>query len=127
MPRAYNIIFVGGGLANGLAALRLRAQRPDADVLLLESGAQLGGEHTWSFHSNDLGPGSTWVQALATKSWPAYDVRFPGQARTLSSCYHAIRSADFAAYATAQLGACVRLQTTVSELAADGVRTADGA
>ena len=42
----YDLILVGGGLANGLIAWRLRMQRPELNILLLESGERIGGNHT---------------------------------------------------------------------------------
>ena len=33
-----DLILVGGGLANGLLALRLRQQRPDLRLLIVEQG-----------------------------------------------------------------------------------------
>ena len=50
----HDLIIAGGGLAGTLTALRVLEQTPDANVLLLERGATLGGEHTWSFHGTDL-------------------------------------------------------------------------
>ena len=47
-------ILVGGGLANVLIALRLHAERPDKNMLVLEQGSTLGANHTWSFHETDL-------------------------------------------------------------------------
>jgi len=60
-----DLILVGGGLANGLLALRLRQQRPELRVLLLEQGETLGGNHTWSFHQHDLTPAQqAWLAPL---------------------------------------------------------------
>ena len=50
----YDLILVGGGLANGLIAWRLQQLRPQWRVLCLEQGPVLGGNHTWSFHDADL-------------------------------------------------------------------------
>ena len=44
-----SVALVGGGLANCLLALRLRARRPGVSLTLIESGDRLGGNHTWSF------------------------------------------------------------------------------
>ena len=37
-----DLILVGGGLANGLLALRLRQARPDLRLLIIEQGETLG-------------------------------------------------------------------------------------
>ena len=50
------LIIVGGGLAGCLAALCLAQRRPDIPLLLLESGASFGGNHTWSFFDSDVPP-----------------------------------------------------------------------
>lgn len=62
MAHEWDIILAGGGLANGLIALRLRQQRPELRVLLLEADSQPGGNHTWSFHQGDITPGQhQWI------------------------------------------------------------------
>ncbi|HBZ76229.1 MAG TPA: lycopene cyclase, partial [Leclercia adecarboxylata] len=78
MAHAWDIILVGGGLANGLIALRLRQQRPALRVLLLEADSQPGGNHTWSFHEGDITPDQhRWIAPLVAHRWQGYDVRFP--------------------------------------------------
>ena len=80
----YDLVLAGGGLANGLLAWRLRALRPELRILLLESEAHIGGNHTWSFHDTDLTPAQqAWIAPLVTQRWPRYDVAFPELARTL--------------------------------------------
>ena len=44
----FDLILAGGGLANGLIALRLAATRPEVRVAIVEGGGQIGGNHTWS-------------------------------------------------------------------------------
>ena len=51
---APDLLLVGGGLANGLLALRLSRVRPDLDVRIVEAAQTLGGVHTWSFFDSDL-------------------------------------------------------------------------
>ena len=76
------VVLVGGGLANCLIALRLKALRPDLRLTLIESAGTLGGNHTWSFHSTDVSAAIlNWLQPLASYSWNHYDVRFPGRER----------------------------------------------
>ena len=52
--RLWDVILAGGGLANGLIALRLLQRQPDIRILMIESGPRPGGNHTWSFHESDL-------------------------------------------------------------------------
>ncbi|ORM61843.1 lycopene cyclase [Pantoea rodasii] len=96
MPQRYDVILVGAGLANGLIALRLRQQQPQLRILLLESHAHPAGNHTWSFHQDDLTAEQlTWVQPLISYRWPGYQVRFPQFRRNVSGEYCSISSADF--------------------------------
>ncbi len=89
-----HLIFIGGGLANSLIALRLAALRPDVDWTILESEAELGGNHTWSFHQTDLTPEQNrWIAPLVETTWPEYEVRFPRFGRRLPFGY-ASASAD---------------------------------
>ncbi|MEE4464861.1 lycopene cyclase family protein, partial [Azotobacter chroococcum] len=105
MPRPdYDLILVGGGLANGLIAWRLAELRPALRLLLLERGPVLGGNHTWSFHQDDLTPQQhTWLAPLVSHRWPGYEVRFPERRRILHSGYASITSAHFDAQLCARL------------------------
>ena len=38
----FDIVLVGGGLANGLLALRLSQLRPDISVAIVEGGSRIG-------------------------------------------------------------------------------------
>ena len=89
-----SLVLVGGGLANCLLALRLRAVRPELPLTLLEAGPCLGGNHTWSFHGTDV-PATVgaWLGPLANHSWTHYDVRFPQRERRLEGRYYSLTSA----------------------------------
>jgi lycopene beta-cyclase len=90
---AVDVILVGGGLANVLIAWRLKALRPELNVRVLERGDELGGNHTWSFHSTDVTPAQlAWLQPLIIAAWPAQQVRFPKHTRHLSTGYNTISS-----------------------------------
>ena len=45
----FDIAIAGGGLAGGLIALALHRARPELAVVLIESGAEPGGNHRWSW------------------------------------------------------------------------------
>jgi len=93
MAPAWDIILAGGGLANGLIALRLRQLQPALRVLLLEADSKPGGNHTWSFHEGDITPEQhRWVAPLVAHRWQGYDVRFPDLNRTLAGDYLSISS-----------------------------------
>jgi lycopene beta-cyclase len=87
------LILVGGGLANSLIAWRLAERRPEIDLVVLERGETLGGNHVWSFHDEDLTPEQRrWIAPLIERSWEGYEVRFPRRRRTLGGGYHALTS-----------------------------------
>jgi lycopene beta-cyclase len=118
----YDLILVGGGLANGLIAWRLRTARPGLRILLLEQGARLGGNHTWSFHDGDLDDAQQqWLAPMVSHRWPRYQVVFPAYARMLPSGYASILSEDFARVLAPALGsgpdAALRLGARVTRIA----------
>lgn len=116
------VIFVGGGLANGLAAFRLQATRPDVDWMLVERGPSLGGDHTWSCHGFDLSlDAKKWLQPLVAKEWPRHEVRFPHGTRTFETPYLSIRSPLFHHHLMKALGPRVRLSTDVAAVHHDRV------
>jgi lycopene beta-cyclase len=81
-------ILVGGGLQNGLCALALLAARPGVRIALVERGARLGGDHTWSFHAGDLPDAiRAAVAPLVVAAWDSYDVAFPQLSRTVEERY----------------------------------------
>lgn len=122
-----DLILVGGGLANGLLALRLRQQRPDLRLLVLEQGETLGGNHTWSFHEPDLTPAQhAWLEPLVANCWPGYEVIFPDRQRRLDSGYASIFSSRFHQHLMAELVDGVRLNTAVTAVESQQVRLASG-
>ncbi len=122
-----DVLILGGGLAGGLTAYRLREARPDLAVLVLEQAARAGGSHTWCFHDGDLTPSArAWIAPLTAKSWPAQEVRFPAHSRVLKAGYNAITDASFHAGLTTRLGEALRFGAEVVEASAAGATLADG-
>ena len=71
------LILVGGGLANSLIAHRILIERPDFPLLVVERGASLGANHTWSFHDSDLTDGQRrWMEPLIASRWSSHELRF---------------------------------------------------
>lgn len=114
MSETFDIVFIGGGLANTLCAVRIAEQHPELRLCVLERGDRLGGEHTWSFHSSDLTPEQMqWVRPFVTYSWGRQEVRFPEFSRILEVGYNSISSQRLHDHATEVLGSAVRLNTRV--------------
>jgi lycopene beta-cyclase len=89
----FDVVIVGGGLAGGLCALALRSRRPRLRVALVESGRDLGGNHTWSFHGSDVdGEGAALLEPLVVRRWPRVDVAFPDHERSLAMSYATLTS-----------------------------------
>jgi lycopene beta-cyclase len=121
------VLLVGGGLANCLLALRLKAERPDVALTLVEGADRLGGNHTWSFHGTDVAPDIlAWLRPLASYSWPHYDVKFPGRERRLPGSYHSLTSEHLHEVVMTNLGASVRLGTSVVDVAPGRATLAGG-
>jgi lycopene beta-cyclase len=120
-------ILVGGGLANSLVALALRAARPELRIVMVERGDRVGGNHTWSFHSTDFDvSGYGFVRPLIVRSWESQEVRFPGYARTLATRYNTISSARLNEAVAAALGKNLLLNADAADVSASGVVLADG-
>src|ERR1700755_3519680 len=90
--KRFDLVLVGGGLANGLIALRA-LQRQGARVAIVEAEATLGGNHTWCVHPADAPAESrAWFEPLIVARWPEYEVCFPDLQRTLRSAYAVVSS-----------------------------------
>ena len=122
-----DLIFVGGGLANGLMAWRLSKLQPKLRILLLESGSTLGGNHTWCFHEDDVtAQQKKWLAPLIVHQWDHYSVHFPGKSRRLDSGYFAVTSERFHNVIQSELGTRAKLKTRVLSLAPKMVHLNDG-
>lgn len=127
MDTRHDLILVGGGLANALIALRLKALRPEVRVLLLEREPEPCGEHTWSFHASDLTPAQQqWLSPLIRHRWPATAVRFPQRQRRLDGGYASMLSDDLAAHLRAALEDALWCGVDVAAITPTGVTLGDG-
>jgi lycopene beta-cyclase len=121
-----DIALVGGGLANSLIALRLKALRPDLRVVMLEREARVGGEHTWCHFANDVPPDvDAWLEPLIAHRWDGYEVRFPAHRRDLATPYRAITTSSLARAVSAALGPDLWLDAPVATFTPDTVTLAD--
>jgi lycopene beta-cyclase len=122
-----DVVLVGGGLANGLIALRLKSLRPRLRVILLEQGPTIGGEHTWCHFATDVDAVEAgWLRPLIVHRWSGYEVRFPGHGRQLPTDYLAITSSACTRWSAPTLGADAWLSATVSDVNPHQVTLADG-
>lgn len=119
---SHDILLVGGGLQNGLIALGCLAQRPELRLAVIERDATFGGNHTWCLHSGDVPDGAAaFVEPLITHRYDAYDVRFPGFARTVRAPYAAITSERFDRTLQAKLGDRARLGRSALQVSEERV------
>lgn len=117
-----DVLVVGGGLAGSLVSWRLAALRPELSLCLIEGGARLGGNHTWSFHDTDVAPDALrWLSPLVSGRWPRHEVRFPSSRRVLAGGYASIASARLHDTIAPVLGPRLRTGVRVRELARDCV------
>lgn len=104
----FDCVLVGGGLANALVALAVLERAPECRLALVEQGAWLGGNHTWSFHADEV-PASAraYLDPLIEYRWPSYGVKFPRLVRTLAG--------EYASFTSARLHECVARAFSRSE------------
>ncbi|WP_227368837.1 lycopene beta-cyclase CrtY [Halomonas sp. M20] len=123
----YDLILAGGGLANGLIALRLKRDRPELRLLMLEQESRPGGNHTWSFHDSDLNTEQhAWLAPLIGCHWPRHRVIFPERERRLQGGYTSLLSSTFAQALECALGDALWVDTTIAALEPDRVTLEDG-
>lgn len=122
-----DLLLIGGGLANGLLALRLSQTRPELDVRIVEAADNLGGVHTWSFFESDLTAAqNAWIAPLVCHRWPGYEVRFPQFVRSLSTGYCSVTAERFAAVVGAALPGRITLGAPVLSVSPTEAILADG-
>ncbi|WP_428408498.1 lycopene beta-cyclase CrtY [Hyphococcus sp.] len=125
IPNRVDIAIAGGGLSGALIAYRLRLLRPDVSVALVEQGASLGGNHTWSFHEADVSPETReWLSAFVCRRWERQAVIFPNYHRVLETPYCSISSSRLHDVAAPRLGDGLVLNADIEEVMADGLRLA---
>ncbi len=122
----YDVILVGGGLANALIAWELLDKRPDLSIVVIERGPTLGGNHTWSFHEGDVSRAAmARLKPFIAATWPRQSVHFPGHSRLFDVPYHAISSERLHEVLGAALGNRLMVDTDVAALSPDTVTLAD--
>jgi lycopene beta-cyclase len=121
------LILVGGGLANGLIAMRLLADDPEFPVAVLERDPRLGGDHTWSFHDTDLTREQRrWIDPIVVHSWDRHELRFPNRRRVMTGRYNSVTSSRLHEVVGGALGDRLLVRAEAVEIAPDRVVLADG-
>jgi lycopene beta-cyclase len=123
-----DLLLLGGGLASGLIAHALVLRRPDVSFLVLERGPTLGGNHTWCFHPDDLGPEEApLVEPAIGHRWPVHDVVFPDLGRRrIEAGYLCVPSERFHAALAPRLAGRVRHGAEIVEVGPTFVTLAGG-
>ncbi|MEN3793470.1 lycopene beta-cyclase CrtY [Fulvimarina sp. MAC3] len=117
-----DIALVGGGLANGLIAWRLAELRPDLNVVIIEAGDEVGGNHTWSFHEHDLTSAEhRWMKPFIGHRWQTNEVQFPDRRRSLSTGYMSAPSDRFRDCLMERLGDRIMTGRRAAEVGAERV------
>ena len=134
--RDFDILFVGGGLANVLAARAISLRNPTMRMGIIERHDRLGvagSSHTWSFHVSDICNASDfdthWMRPYVSKIWgstPGYAVRFPQLRRSIELGYGSIRSETFHEAVLTERFAEFLWNREVVGVSAKEVRLADG-
>lgn len=123
-----DLAILGGGLSGTLTALAFTRLRPDVNVLLIERGQTLGGNHLWSFFDSDVRPADRWlIDPFVTHRWPqGHQVRFPAYQRHLDTAYNSISSTQLHAHARPLLGERVLLNADAVSITSTCVTLSDG-
>jgi len=126
-PSNSTLLLAGAGLANALIALAVTRRDPSARIVLFDRAAAPGGNHTWSFHDQDLDtPGKSLLEPLVAHRWNAQEVRFPGFERGFDSGYASATTDRLVAELKRQENIELRCGTEVVGVEPDAVRLADG-
>ncbi len=120
------LVLAGGGLAAAMIALRLRQSSSDP-ILILEGAAVPFGEHTWSFHLEDVTASDLgWLEPAIAHRWQGQSVRFRDHRRNLTSGYATLTSHSVWEAIKALPGVEIRANARVAALDAKGVTLEDG-
>lgn len=121
----FDLILVGGGLANGLIALGLLHAQPSLRIAVIEAG-EIGGNHTWCFQATDVPPSALpWLDPLISHRWAGQEVRFPGRVRHLANGYCAVTAERFRALLS-QAKLTIIAPAAAARIEADHVTLNDG-
>ncbi|MCU0759426.1 MAG: lycopene beta-cyclase CrtY [Steroidobacteraceae bacterium] len=122
-----DVLLVGGGLANGLIALRLAALHPGLRVTMLEREPVRDDAHTWCMFRSDVPETAwRWLEPLFENHWHGYRVGFPEFSRELGTDYVRLTGPRLAAAVEAVLGPRLLRGVQVAEVTPESAIAADG-
>lgn len=113
-PKKYDLILVGGGLANSLVAL-LALNNPERKIALIERSDRICGNHTWCFHESPL-VRKNWnlLRDVISVAWPSQTVKFHSYSREIRSPYYCILGKSLEKALLAKQGSHFDIFTDVS-------------
>lgn len=94
----YDLVLLGGGLANGLIAAAALHTRPSLRIAVVEQRDSLCSAKTWCFHDSDVAhvpQAWSWLRPFVTHQWPGYEVKFESYQRHFDSPYSCIAGEHF--------------------------------
>lgn len=122
-----DVLLCGGGLANGLIALRLKAARPELRVVLLERDAAPRLDQVWSCFDSDVPTDAlAWLKPLQAAWWPSYSVRFPALERRIKTPYGSMTPTSLYTVVEAALGADLVRGADIARITPERATLADG-
>ncbi len=124
--RPKTLAIAGAGLAAAVIARRLSTLPDPPHIVMLEGSDTPFGEHTWSFHTADVGPALHWLEPMVAHLWAAQSVRFRAHRRRLNSGYASLTSQSVAEAMAREPNVTLRAGASVEGLDPDGARLADG-
>jgi lycopene beta-cyclase len=112
-----DLLIVGGGLAGTLTTWLTKRSAPHLNIVLIEKGAALGGNHTWSFFDTDTDAATlALLKPMIAARWSGYSVVFPKLSRSLSTGYNSIPSDRFHDVIAPSIVDCVRYGVDVGAI-----------
>lgn len=122
-----SLLLIGAGLASAVIARRLVQAHPGINIVMVEASRTPFGEHTWSFHLNDVGPSDLdWLGPLVAHRWAGQSVRFQQFSRHLTSGYASLTSQSVAENIAATPSITMVTGKKVASVDPDGAVLEDG-
>jgi lycopene beta-cyclase len=126
-PAECSLLIIGAGLAAAIIAQRVVEESPTVRVTIAEASASPFGEHTWSFHLNDVEPDDLrWMAPLIAHRWAGQEVRFKAYSRSLTSGYASLTSRSVLQHIRSMPAVHIVPEANVVAIDQGGATLADG-